>query len=88
MSYKGILDNILIEFSAKKLKQISIFRQRIIDGENTDKSGYYLEKINITYPTLCANDCKREILNLISYLNINFQIIIKLFDCRYIKYIK
>jgi hypothetical protein len=88
LTYKGILDKFLIEFSAKKLKEISLFESRIIDGEYSVKGYNYLEKINISYPDLCANKCIKEILNLINYLNNNFELIIRLNDGKYIKYKK
>ena len=88
LTYKGILDNILPEFTAKKLKEISLHKSRIIDGEYTDNGYYYLEKINISYPGLCANDVMKEILNLLGYLSFNFQLTIKLKDGRYLKFKK
>ena len=87
-SYKGILNNFLIEFTAKKLKEISLFKSKIIDGEFTDKGYYYLEDINISYQELSNNDCMKEILNLLNHLTINFQIKIMLNDGKYIKYKK
>lgn len=88
LNYKGILDKILIEFTAKKLKEISLFNSRIIDGEFTNKGYYYLEDINISYPELSSNDCMKEILNLLNYLRCNFQIKIRLNDGKYLKYKK
>jgi len=41
LSYKGLLDNILCEFTAKKLKEKSIYKNRIIDGIYTYK-GYHI----------------------------------------------
>ena len=88
LTYKGILDKLLQEFSAKKLKEYSVNSSRIIDGEYTDKGYYYLEKINISYPPLSANDCKKEIINLIYILDMSFQLKIRLNDGRYIKFKK
>jgi len=88
LTYKGILDKILIEFKAKKLKEISLFKSRIIDGEYTDKGYYYLEDINISYQELSNNDCMKEILNLLNHLTINFQIKILLNDGKYLKFKK
>lgn len=88
LNYKGILDKILIEFTAKKLKEISLFNSRIIDGEFTNKGYYYLEDINISYQELSSNDCMKEILNLLNYLRCNFQIKIRLNDGKYLKYKK
>jgi len=88
LSYKGILDKLLIDFSAKKLKEISLFKSRIIDGEFTDNGYYYLEKINISYKELSINDCMKEILNLLNYLCMNFQIKIMLYDGKYLKFKK
>jgi hypothetical protein len=86
-TYKEILDNILIKFSAKKLKNISLFKSRIRDGEGI-QSLYYLEKINISYPYLCANDCKKEILNLIYHIPNTFEINIRLKNGKIVKFIK
>ena len=88
LSYKGILDKFLIEFTAKKLKEISLYKSRIIDGEFTDKGYYYLEDINISYQELSNNDCMKEILNLLNHLTINFQIKILLNDGKYLKFKK
>jgi hypothetical protein len=85
LNYKGILDKLLIKFSAKKLKKISLFNSRIRDGE-CFQIGYYIETINITYPKLSTNDIKKEILNLIYHLNIDFQIRIKLKNEKIIKF--
>jgi|LakMenEpi03Aug12_release.lakeMendotaPanAssembly.Ray.scaffolds.fasta_scaffold385792_2 hypothetical protein len=86
-TFKDILDTILIKFSAKKLKNISLFKSRIRDGEGI-QSLYYIEKINISYPYLCANDCKREILNLIYYLDNKFEIEIRLKNGKIVKFNK
>jgi hypothetical protein len=86
-TFKEILDTILIKFSAKKLKNISLFKSRIRDGEGI-QSLYYIEKINISYPYLCANDCKREILNLIYYLDNKFEIEIRLKNGKNVKFNK
>jgi hypothetical protein len=86
-TFKDILDTILIKFSAKKLKNISLFKSRIRDGEGI-QSLYYIEKINISYPYLCANDCKREILNLIYYLDNKFEIEIRLKNGKNVKFNK
>jgi len=86
-TYKEILDTILIKFSAKKLKNISLFKSRIRDGEGI-QTLYYLEKINISYPYLCANDCKKEILNLIYHIDITFEINIRLKNGKFVKFIK
>ena len=86
-TFKEILDTILIKFSAKKLKNISLFKSIIRDGEGI-QSLYYIEKINISYPYLCANDCKREILNLIYYLDNKFEIEIRLKNGKNVKFNK
>jgi len=78
LSYKGILRRLLIKFSAKKLKEISLFKLLIKDGEIKNNGYFYLEKINISYHGLCNNDCIKEIINLIEYLDIKFEIKIKL----------
>ena len=77
-SYKGILDKILVKFTARRLKDISIFRNRIKDGECLTDGYHYLENINISYCGLCADDCKRELLNLLNHLNIDFYMRIRL----------
>lgn len=79
VTYRGIICKLLCEFTAKELKQISINKYRIKDGEYSEKGYYYIEKINISYPPLCSNECIREILNLIDNLkNKDFYIKIKL----------
>jgi hypothetical protein len=88
LNYKGILNKLLIEFTAKKLKEISLFKSKIIDGEFTDKGYYYIEDINISYQELSTNDYMKEILNLLNYLKCNFQIQIILNDGKYLKYKK
>ncbi len=87
-TYKGLIDKLLIEFSAKKLKEISLFKNEIKDGECLDDGYYYIEKNNISYLNLSINDCKKEILNLINHLNSNFLLIIRLNDCKCIKFKK
>jgi hypothetical protein len=86
LNYKGILNKLLIEFTAKKLKEISLFKSKIIDGEYTDKGYYYLEDINISYQELSTNDYMKEILNLLNHLKSNFQIQILLNDGKYLKF--
>lgn len=81
-SYKGILDKILCKFTAKRLKQIS--KYPIIDGEFLENGYYYIERLNISYKGLCANDCKKEILNLLEHTGDTFEIKIKLSNGRII----
>jgi hypothetical protein len=87
-TYKELLDKLLIEFSAKKLKEISLLKNKIKDGEFFEDGYYYIEKINISYVKLSVNDCKKEILNLIEHLKSNFLLIIKLNDGKCIKFRK
>ena len=77
-SYKGILDILLCNFTAKKLKEISLFTSRIKDGEYPYDGHYYLEELNISYIGLSSNDSKKEILNLLNHLNYKFELKIKL----------
>ncbi len=77
-SYKGILDRLLCNFTAKKLKEISLFTSRIKDGEYPYNGHYYIEELNISYVGLSSNDSKKEILNLLNHLNCNFELKIKL----------
>jgi len=81
-SYKGILDKILCKFTAKRLKQIS--KHPIIDGEFVENGYYYIENLNISYRGLCANDCKKEILNLLEHTGDTFEIKIRLCNGRII----
>jgi hypothetical protein len=85
LDYKAILDRILIEFTAKKLKEISLYKHIIKDGRYCLSGYYYLEKINISYRGLRANDIKKEILNLMEYLNVKFEIKIKLKNGKIVK---
>ena len=77
-SYKGILDILLCNFTAKKLKEISLFTSRIKDGEYPYDGHYYLEELNISYIGLSSNDSKKEIINLLNHLNYKFELKIKL----------
>ncbi len=83
-SYKGILDILLCNFTAKKLKEISLFTSKIKDGEYEYDGYYYLEKLNISYITLSSNDSKKEILNLLNHLDIKMELKIKLNNNRII----
>lgn len=74
LSYKGILNKIMRRLTARRFKNISLFRTRIRDGEYHDNGYYYIEELNISYIGLSANDCKREIINIIDNLDINFEI--------------
>ena len=87
LSYKGILNKLLCKFTARVLKEISIFRNRIKDGEYFRDGYYYLENINISYCELCADDCKREILNLLEHLNLDFYMKIRLSNGSIIKFV-
>jgi len=69
------------------LKEISIFRNRIKDGEYLIDGYHYLEKINISYCGLCADDCKREILNLLQHLNLDFYMKIRLSNGSIIRFV-
>jgi len=83
-SYKGILDKLLCYFTAKKLKEISLFTSRIKDGEYPYDGHYYIEKLNISYVGLSSNDSKKEILNLLKHLDCEFELKIKLNNNRII----
>jgi len=85
LAYKAILDKILIEFTAKKLKEVSLFKHTIKDGRYCQSGYYYLEKINISYRGLRANHIKKEILNLMEYLHVKFEIKIKLKNGKIVK---
>lgn len=80
LSYKGILNKLFLKFTARTLKSISLFGIRIKDGEYYDNGYYYIEQLNISYFGLSANDSKKEIINLIYNLDINFEIKIKLIN--------
>jgi hypothetical protein len=80
LSYKGIVEKLLVRFSARRLKNISLFKTRIKDGEFYDNGYYYIEELNISYFGLSSNDCKKEIINLIYNLDVNFEIKIKLIN--------
>lgn len=83
LSYKGILETLLLKFSsAKKLKGLVIYRDRIKDGEYPYDGHYYIEKFNISYKDFLMNfnDNVKEILNLLNHLKINFELKIKLYD--------
>jgi hypothetical protein len=85
-SYKGILDYLLCNFTAKKLKEISIFKHLILDGEHHKNGYYYLELPNISFVVLSSNASCKEIINLISHLNIKFYIKIKLVNGNIVKF--
>ena len=64
------------------MKQIS--KYPIIDGEFLENGYYYIERLNISYKGLCANNCKKEILNLLEHTGDTFEIKIKLSNGRII----
>ena len=82
LSYRGILKELLLKFTAKKLKELVIYRDRIKDGEIDYNGYYYIEKLNISYKDFLMNfnDNVKEILNLLNHLKINFELKIKLYD--------
>lgn len=88
LSYRGILKELLLKFTAKKLKELVIYRDRIKDGEIDYNGYYYIEKLNISYKDFLMNfnDNIKEILNLLNHLKINFELKIKLCDGKIIIY--
>jgi hypothetical protein len=84
-SFKELNEELLSRHSVKKLKKISLYKNRIKDGDGIH-SLYYIEKMNISYPNLCVNDYKKEILNLIEHLDMTIQLKIKLKNGKIIKY--
>jgi len=85
-SYKEILDKLILKFTIKKFKKVSLFANNKIEGEDINNIYYYIEKFNIYYKVLSSNDSIKEILNLVYHLKMAFEIKIKLMDCITVEY--
>jgi len=85
ITHKEIVETFMSEFTAKELKNVVDGSLVILDGE-VEESGYcYIEKLNISYYAMSANESWKIIKILLENLTKKYEFKIKLNDDRIIE---